>query len=82
MVEQGHLVAKMSRGLEIQMHAEIEVETKLRIFEQNLQKTPANFLESKIAFIPDHLSFGCSDGVTLYEIDASPLKSYIVIREP
>ena len=82
MVEQGYLVVRMSRGLEIQIHAEIEAETKLRIFERNVQKAPANFLQSKIAFIPDHLSFGCSEGVVLYEIDASSLKSYIAIREP
>ena len=82
MVGQGHLVAKMSKGLEIQMHTEIEAETKLRILEQNLQKTPSNFLEAKIAFIPDHLGFGCSDGVAVYEMDVPPLKSYVVIREP
>jgi len=75
-------VAKMSRGLEIQLRAEIDVEARLRILEQNLQKTPFNFLEAKVAFIPDHLGFGCSDGVAVYEMDVPPLKSYVVIREP
>jgi hypothetical protein len=34
----------------------------------------------KPIFIPDHLAFGCNEGVILQHISVPPFESYIVMR--
>lgn len=65
-----------------QIAKEIETENQLLAQELKIKMDPMRSLENKIAFVPDHLAFGCQEGVNIFKVRVFPLQSLIAIRSP
>lgn len=54
-----------------------------QLMEKESRLLAGEFLdEEPIAFIPNHLEFGCYEGVLIYPVTTTFFQSYVVIRAP
>lgn len=74
------LAAKTAAGLQKQLFEDLEFENRLLEIELNLKKQPEFYLSNVIGFIPDHLEYGCVEGVKIFKISAPPLESFVALR--
>lgn len=79
-LSQGMLLAKTVGSFQRQMFDWNLSENKLLQKELAIQKKPQNFPDQKIAFVADHLEFGCADGVDIFKVTVHPFQSLIAIR--
>ncbi len=80
MMAQAILTVKTSTSFQSQIFKMIEVEKHIGIEEQ-LQGIVDNSPKNAVMhFIPDHLSFGCAEGVELFETYRFPIQTFSIIR--
>ncbi len=79
---------KIAHNLKDQLQREQTAENQLLHEEKQLEKAmyKREGLDSptiqKIGFVPDHLGFGCSEGVEIYQITVQPYQTtYAVMKQ-
>jgi hypothetical protein len=76
------LTTKTSASLKKQLLTRLEVENQLVETELKIKKNPERYLSKRIGFVPDHLEFGCEEGVTIFKVSVPPLESFFAVRMP
>ncbi len=74
------LAAKTGALLQKQLFEDLEFENQLLAIELNLKQHPEFYSLSTIGFVPDHLEYGCVEGVQIFKISAPPLESFVALR--
>lgn len=75
------LTTKTSTSLQKQLFDSIETENQLLEAELKVKKNPEKYLSSVIGFVPDHLEYGCTEGVQIFKVSMPPLESFIAVRK-
>ncbi len=74
------LVVKTVAGFEKQLLTWIEAKNQLLMMESAIQKDPQFHQDRVVAFVPDHLEFGCEEGVQIFKVEESFLQSFVAVR--
>lgn len=74
------LTSKTSATLQAQLFTAVDAENQLLEAELKVKKNPEEYLLSTIGFVPDHLEYGCKEGVQVFKVSVPPLESFIAIR--
>jgi len=68
---------RLSADLQQQWQRELAVENSLKAAEQKITMADKGL---PFVFVPDHLEYGCQEGVRIFTVTVSPLLSYWVVR--
>ncbi len=74
------LTTKTSGGLQKQLLAMVDIDNQLLAAELKIKKNPEKHLLNAIGFVPDHLAYGCREGVRIFKVSVLPLESFIAVR--
>jgi hypothetical protein len=82
LLSQAILEAKITVSFNKQMFNWVEAENKLLTKELLIQKNPENYQADIVAFVPDHLEFGCGEGIDIFQVTVFPFQSFVAVRNP
>lgn len=74
------LTSKTSASVQKQLFDSTEAENQLLEAELDIKKNPEKYLSSAIGFVPDHLEYGCTEGVQIFKVSVPPLESFVAVR--
>lgn len=80
LLAQAVLGTRTSGSLQTQIYNAVDAENALRAAEIETELHPDRHLKNRVAFVPDHLGFGCREGVDIFKVQASGLESFVVLR--
>lgn len=75
------LTSKTSASVQKQLFDSTEAENQLLEAELDIKKNPEKYLSSAIGFVPDHLEYGCTEGVQIFKVSVPPLESFVAVRK-